>query len=118
MIIQQVLNRIYVNDMNSTIEFYEGLFQSKCNLRFSYYEAKLELAQVENVLILCGSDKDLEPFRDTRTTFLVDSVTEFRDYLLKNGAKIIRDLKKVPTGTNMTVKHKDGTIIEYVEHSK
>ena len=66
---------------------------------------------------MCGSEIALEPFRDTRATFLVDSVTEFRDYLLKHDAKIIRDLKKVPTGTNMTVKHKDGTIAEYVEYN-
>lgn len=117
MIVKQVLTRIYVQDINSAIECYEGLFHNKCNLRFSYKEMNLELAQVENILILCGSEKALEPFRDTKATFLVDSVTEFRDYLLKHGASIIRDLKKVPTGTNMTVKHQDGTIIEYVEHN-
>lgn len=117
MIIKRVLTRIYVYDINSAIEFYEGLFHNKCNLRFNYREVNLELAQVENILILCGSEKSLEPFRDTKATFLVDSVAEFRDYLLKNGATIIRDLKKVPTGANMTVKHADGTIIEYVEHT-
>jgi hypothetical protein len=26
----------------------------------------------------------------------------------------IRDLKEVPTGINMTVKHLDGTVVEYV----
>lgn len=117
MIIKKVLTRVYVQDINSAIEFYEGLFHNKCNLRFTYQEMDLELAQVENILILCGSKQSLEPFRDTKATFLVDSVTEFRNYLLKHGATIIRDLKKVPTGANMTVKHVDGTIFEYVEHS-
>ena len=46
----------------------------------------------------------------------MDSVVKFRDYLLEHGAVIIRDLKRVPTGINMTMKHPDGTIIEYVEH--
>ena len=116
--IEQVLTRIYVNDMERAIEFYEGLFHKKCHLRFSYDEANLELAQVENILILGGAEKSLEPFRDTKATFLVDSVVEYRDYLLKHGATVIRDLKKVPTGSNMTLKHADGTIVEYVEHDK
>ena len=46
----------------------------------------------------------------------MDSIIEYRDFLLKNGAIIIRDLKEVPTGINMTIKHLDGTTIEYVEH--
>ncbi|MDP4152220.1 MAG: VOC family protein [Bacillota bacterium] len=116
MIIKQVLTRIYVHDINRAIEFYEGLFHKKCNSRFNYQEVNLELAQVENILILCGCEKSLEPFRNTKATFLVDSVAEFRDYLLKHDAIIIRDLKRVPTGANMTVKHADGTIVEYVEH--
>lgn len=117
MVIRQALTRIYVQDIDSVIEFYEGLFHNKCSLRFNYKEVSLELAQVGNILILCGSEKALEPFRDTKATFLVDSVAEFRNYLLKHGAKIIRDLRKVPTGVNMTVKHADGTIFEYVEHN-
>lgn len=115
MIIRQVLTRVYVHEINSAIEFYEGLFHNKCKLRFNYPEVNLELAQVENILILCGSEKSLEPFHETKATFLVDSVAEFKNYLLNHGATIIRDLKKVPTGANMTVKHADGTIVEYVE---
>jgi hypothetical protein len=45
----------------------------------------------------------------------VDFAAEFKDFLLNNGATVIKDLKKVPTGMNMTVKHLDGTIVEYVE---
>lgn len=116
MVIKQVLTRIYVNDINKAIDFYEKLFHKKCSSRFNYKEANLELAQVESVLILCGSEKSLKPFRDTKATFLVDSIAEYRDYLSAHNVVIIRDFKKVPSGANMTVKHPDGTIIEYVEH--
>ncbi|EQH79852.1 hypothetical protein QMG_0391 [Clostridioides difficile DA00256] len=34
------------------------------------------------------------------------------------GAVVVRDKKKVPTGYNMTLRHPDGTIIEYVQHTK
>ena len=75
----------------------------------------LELEQVGDILLLCGSEEALQPFRDTKATFLVDSITEYREFLLNNGATIIRDLKEVPSGRNMTLKHLDGTIVEYVE---
>ncbi|MFT8316161.1 MAG: hypothetical protein ABF633_18200 [Clostridium sp.] len=76
----------------------------------------LELAQIGNILILSGTDKALKPFKDTKATFLVDSVIEFKEFLLNNEAVIVRDIKKVPTVMNLTVKHLDGTVIEYVEH--
>jgi len=85
-------------------------------LRFKYSQVNLQLAQVGNILIISGSAEALKPFKDTQATFLVDSIIEFKDFLLNNGAIVIRDLKEVPTGMNMTVKHLDGTIVEYVEH--
>lgn len=114
--VKQILNRFYVHDINQAVEFYGNLLNDKCSLRFKYPQVKLELAQVGNILIISGSDEALEPFKSTKCTFLVDSVIEYKDFLLKNGAKIIRDLREVPTGINMTVQHLDGTIVEYVEH--
>ena len=55
-------------------------------------EAGLELAAVGNVLILAGSDQDLEPYRRTKATFKVDAIHEFYDYLLKSGCKVVRGL--------------------------
>lgn len=114
--IKKVLNRFYVNDIEKAIKFYEKILNEKCSNIFKYSEASLELASIGNILIISGSDEALKPFKDTQATFLVDSITEFKEFLLNNGATIIRDLKIVPSGMNMTVKHFDGTIIEYVEH--
>lgn len=114
--IKQMLNRFYVEDIEVSIDFYEKILNEKCKLRFKYPQEDLELAQIGNILILAGSNEALKPFRETQATFLVDSVVDFRNFLLDNGATIIRDLKAVPTGMNMTVKHLDGTIVEYVEH--
>ncbi|WML34452.1 VOC family protein [Clostridium sp. OS1-26] len=85
-------------------------------MKFKYSQINLELAQVGNILIISGSDEELKPIKDTQATFLVDSIIEFKDFLLSNGATIIRDLEEVPTGMNMAVQHLDGTIVEYVEH--
>lgn len=114
--IKKILNRFYVHDIEQTIRFYEKVLNEKCSNILKYSEVNLELAIIGNILIISGSDESLKPFRDTQATFLVDSIIEFKEFLLNNGATVIRDLKEVPTGMNMTVKHFDGTIVEYVEH--
>ncbi len=111
----QMLNRFYVSDMDAALAFYEKLLNQKCAVRFRYGEAGLELAQIADILILAGSDDALSPFIDTKATFVVDSIDEFKDFLLDHSAVIVRDAKQVPTGVNMTVRHADGTVVEYVE---
>jgi hypothetical protein len=70
------------------------------------------------LLLVSGSDEALKPSRSTQGTFLVDSLDEFKAYLEEKRAEIIRGPNKVPTGRNMTLRHPDGSVIEYVEHSK
>lgn len=113
--ILQSLNRFYVSDMDAAMTFYEELLNKKCTVRFRYDEANLELAQIADILILAGSDDALKPFIETKATFVVDAIAEFKDYLIENGASVVRDIKHVPTGVNMTIKHSDGTVVEYVE---
>jgi len=118
MIVKQILTRIYVNDMNAAIDFYQRLTNENCTNRFVYEQVELEIARINDLLIIAGTDKALEPFMETSATFLVDSISEYKNFLTQNGAVIIRDIQQVPTGLNMTVKHKDGVTIEYVEHIK
>jgi len=111
----KILSRLYVNDLDASISFYEALTGAKCESRFAYKEKALELAQIGNLLLIAGSEQALAPFRATQITVLIDSISEYKEFLLNSGAVIIRDITKVPTGFNMTAKHKDGTITEYVE---
>ena len=112
----KILSRIYVNNLDDHIDFYENLLDSKTELRFSMPEAGLELAQVGNILIIAGGEESLKPFKRTKATILVDSVYQFKTFLEEKGSKIIRGPSKVPTGTNMTVQHPDGSLFEYVQH--
>jgi predicted enzyme related to lactoylglutathione lyase len=116
MIVRKIMTRIYVNEINQAIDFYEKLLGEKCSMRFEYHELGLELASINNILIIAGMDKSLAPFKSTSATILVDSISEYKEFLLRNQAEIIKDIQRVPTGFNMTVKHKDGIIFEYVEH--
>ncbi|MDA8213436.1 MAG: VOC family protein [Clostridia bacterium] len=114
----KTLTRLYVSDLDSALLFYENLLNVKLKLRFSYPELNLELAEAGNFLLIAGSEEALKPFQDTLATLLVDSVEEFKAHLEASGAKVLRGPRQVPTGKNMTVKHPDGSIMEYVEHSQ
>jgi predicted enzyme related to lactoylglutathione lyase len=116
MIVKMILPRFYVEDLDQAVAFYEKLFNTHSQNRFAMPEAGLEIARVENILLICGSAEALQPFKDTSATFLVDSLGEFEEYLRINGVEILRGPQAVPTGRNMHVKHPDGTIVEYVEH--
>lgn len=116
--ILQTLSRLYVNELNSALEFYEKLLSTTAAMRFEIPQIGLELAQIGNILLIAGSEEALKPFISTQATFLVDSLDEFRAFLEEKGAEIIRGPVKVPTGRNMTVRHPDGSVIEYVEHLK
>lgn len=113
----RVLMRIYLApaQLDYGVAFYEAVFGEKCDLRFKYTEAGLELAGIGPVLLVAGPEDGLAAFRQTQATFLVDSIDDFRSWLLEHGAVILDEPKKVPTGRNMRAQHPDGAIIEYVE---
>lgn len=116
--ILKTLSRLYINDLGSTLEFYEELLGTPASMQFEIPQLGLELAQIGDVLLIAGSEEALKPFRSTQATMLVNSLDEFKNYLKEKGAVIIRGPDTVPTGRNMTVRHSDGAVIEYVEHSK
>lgn len=102
--------------MDGQISFYEKLCDRECKLRFRYDEKNLELAVVGSFLLIAGSEENLAPFQETRITCLVDSVDEFTTFLQEQGAVIVDPPKAVPTGRNMRARHRDGLVVEYVEH--
>ena len=115
--ILKILTRVYVNDIEKAIPFYEELLQTKAGTKFYYAEKKLHIASVGQLLLIGGTDEALTNVRDTPLSFLVDDIHAYKKWLLSNGATIQEDITKVPTGYNMHVRQPDGTIIEYVEHT-
>ena len=93
----KTLPRLYVNNLNPSIEFYEELLGTAAAMRFEIPQIGLELAQVGDILLIAGSDEALKPFRSTQATMLVDSLDEFKTYLEEKGAEIIRGPNTVPT---------------------
>ena len=114
----RVLTRVYVapGRFDDAVTFYEQLFGQTCRLRFDYPAVSLALAEVGSVLLLSGTDEALRRFRPTTMTIMVDSLAEWHEALPALGAEITEPPKRVPTGSNMRVRHPDGTVVEYVEH--
>jgi len=114
--ILRTLSRIYVEELDDHLDFYEKLLGMKVKMRFPMPDVGLELAQIEDIIIIAGLPESLKPFKRTQATLLVDSLEEYEEFLKLNGSKIIQGPQKVPTGFNMTVQHPDGSIFEYVQH--
>ncbi len=115
--ILQVITRLYLSkeQLETSVSFYESLFGERSSLRESYPEVGAEAVQVGSLLLIAGPDQALEPFRATQANFLVDSLSEWKDFLLKSGATLVQEPKQAPTGWEMRVKHPDGTQIKYVQ---
>lgn len=113
--IKQILTRFYVHDLEKAIVFYEKMLKKKCILRFKYSQLDLEIAQIESILLISGPEESLNPLKSTTATFLVDSIMECKDFLSNEGAIVVRNLRETATEISMTIKHIDGTTVEYVE---
>lgn len=114
--IKKIVNRIYVNDLEKAVQFYEGLFETKAT-RFNYWDKKLNIAALGDFLLVSGSDEALAQIRDTAICFLVDDIHAFKTWLLENGAVIRKDITKDFSGYSMIVQQPDGTVVEYVQHT-
>jgi hypothetical protein len=115
--ILQVITRLYLSreQLETSVSFYESLFGERSRLRVTY-PGGIEAVQVGSLLLMAGPAQALEPFRATQANFLVDSLSEWKDFLKKGGATFIEEQHQAPTGPEMRVKHPDGTVIKYVQY--
>lgn len=112
--ILQKLNRFYTQDLEPTVAFYEKLLDKKCCFRHTFSEFKLELAQVDDILILAGSPEALLPVQGTKAVFIVDEINVFKEYFSDIGAVFIKDVKETQMGWNMIIKHPQDQYKSYV----
>lgn len=116
--IYKILTPIYVNDLEKAIIFYEKLLQTEAGTRFHYTEKSLDIAVVGQILLIGGTDEALSNVREIALSILVDDIHDYKNWLLDHGATLRQDINKVPTGFNMLAQQPDGTVIEFVEHSR
>jgi hypothetical protein len=122
--LRETQTRIFVVPelFESTIAFYEALTGGRCSLRFPFHERGLELASVSSpvasFLIIAGAPEAIAPFRSTSLTVLVEDIDPVAETLVPLGATVLQRVTPVPTGFQTRLRHADGLVVEYVQHTE
>ncbi|MEG3626691.1 VOC family protein [Streptomyces poriticola] len=104
--------RIYVDDLDQAIPFYEGLAGGRAH-RFE--RGGVEVAAVGCFLLMSGPEEQLSLLRRVAATVAVTDVEEACRVLGGLGADIIAGPVATPAGRNLIARHPDGAVYEYVD---
>ncbi|MFF7247326.1 VOC family protein [Embleya sp. NPDC008237] len=110
--------RVFVEPggLEAATAFYEDLQGVERDMWFTFREYGIALSAVGGFLLIEGTAATVERFRSTTGTLLVPELAPYLERLAAAGAEILEPLRRVPTGSGVTARHADGTIVEYVEH--
>ncbi|HZB90530.1 MAG TPA: VOC family protein [Stellaceae bacterium] len=121
--IVEVQSRVFVppEQFRATVAFYIAMTGGRCSLHFPFPERGLELASVSSpgasFLIIAGTEAALAPFRATVLTVLVTDIAAAIERLVTLGASVVQGITPVPTGFQTRLRHPDGLVVEYVQHT-
>jgi hypothetical protein len=124
LLVREVQARVFVapDGLRPAVAYYKALTGGRCSLYFPFPERGLELASVSSraasFLIIAGRDEALAPFRATALTVLVEEITAVAELLVPRGAVVLQPVTPVPTGYQTRLRHPDGLIVEYVQHTE
>ncbi|MEU6391582.1 VOC family protein [Streptomyces sp. NPDC046939] len=104
--------RVCVEDLESSVTFYEQLTGSKA-MRFE--RGGVAVAAVGCFLLMSGPEHELEVLRKVSATIAVHDVDEAHAVLMSAGAKVVAGPVATPAGRNLIALHPDGSIFEYVD---
>jgi hypothetical protein len=119
----ELFTRVFVSpeQFRATVAFYKALTGGRVTLHFAFPERGLELASVSSpmasFLVIAGTERALTPFRSTGLTILVSDITAIFKNLPPLGATVLQEPTPVPPGYQMRVRHPDGLVVEYVQHT-
>lgn len=120
----RALIRVYVepDELDGAISFYEELLGVESDMYLSIpadpadLAGGLTIAAVGCFLILAGTQEQLAPHWTTVGTLLVDDIRPYFGRLKAQGAEVVYPPSERLGGAGFTVRHPDGTVIEYVHH--
>jgi hypothetical protein len=122
-VILETYTRVFVDtdSIEGAVAFYTALLSGEESLRFRYPDTGLELAAVSSprlsVLIIAGAPEKRAPFEATRLTVKVDALEPFVKVLKQAGAEQLEPVQPTPVGRKTRFRHKDGLVVEYVDHT-
>ncbi|MFI1733364.1 VOC family protein [Streptomyces acidicola] len=104
--------RICVDDLETTVPFYERLAGGPA-LRFE--RGGVQVAAVGCFLLMSGPEAELEVLRKVAATIAVKDVDEAHQVLTDSGAHVLAGPVVTPAGRNLIAMHPDGSVYEYVD---
>ncbi|MEZ7004373.1 VOC family protein [Streptomyces sp. AD55] len=104
--------RIYVEDLDRAIPFYEGLAGGPAQ-RFE--RGGVQVAAVGCFLLMSGPESQISVLRAVSATIAVTDVEETGRVLAGLGADIVAGPVVTPAGRNLIARHPDGVVYEYVD---
>jgi hypothetical protein len=110
--IEQVLARVYLDDLDAALPLYERLADGAPVRRFGF--GAVELAWVGPFLLLAGRPDDLAPFRDRAATVLVDDLDAVAADITAAGGELLDGPGPAPNGSRLIARHPDSTVFEYL----
>ncbi|MGD0558628.1 MAG: hypothetical protein ABSA93_27075 [Streptosporangiaceae bacterium] len=107
--IQEVLARVFVDDLDAAIPFYEKLAEQPAQ-RFGFRD--VQLARVGSFMLLAGNT---EAYRNRVATLLVKDLRPVLEELDVSGGEVIEGPAPAPNGARLIARHPDGSVFEYIE---
>ncbi|MEU6658168.1 VOC family protein [Streptomyces sp. NPDC046821] len=104
--------RICVDDLESSVAFYERLAGSRA-MRFE--RDGVSVAAVGCFLLMSGPEAEIEVLRNVRATLAVKDVDEAHAALSASGARVLAGPIKTPAGRILIALHPDGSVFEYAD---
>jgi predicted enzyme related to lactoylglutathione lyase len=111
--ILKTYTRLFTTDIDSTVATLKAVHGTEPHLRLEYDPRTL--VGIGDVLVIGGTDAALEPIRGSFGPWIVENIDDARRELLAHGASVMRDIRDIPTGRMMYMKHADGSVVEYVQ---
>ncbi len=110
--VEQVLARVYIDDLDAALPLYERLAEGAPVRRFGF--RAVELAWVGPFLLLAGAPDDLAPLRDRAATVLVDDIGAVAAEITAAGGELLEGPGPAPNGSRLIARHPDSTVFEYL----
>jgi predicted enzyme related to lactoylglutathione lyase len=111
-IVEAVLARVFVDDIDGALPLYEQLSGTNDVKRFRFRD--VELAWVGHFLLLSGPADSLTGYQRV-ATLIVNDVVAAATAVGSNGGSILDGPAEAPNGPRMIARHGDGAVFEYVE---
>jgi predicted enzyme related to lactoylglutathione lyase len=110
-IVEAVLARVLVDDIDRALPLYEKLSGTNDVKRFSFED--VDLAWVGDFLLLSGPAESLIGYQRVAPLIINDMVAA-ATAVESNGGTILEGPAEAPNGPRMIARHGDGAVFEYI----